>query len=186
MADNNELWTAVRAPASTIGRRLAERFPADHSAGHPMIPAEAAEPIADTITMVVAEILQAWLDAGSERDVTLEELGPSILAHVRDWAVPLTKDQVLEAIEQLKSLCDGKMQNYEMISVRSGLYELGYGQEQADVVVRALELAGFTNCCDPMVAVKNVDGGKDEYPSEQVCYWGPDQLKSRLYGYTIR
>jgi hypothetical protein len=46
-----------------------------------------ADKVAEDITLVVAEILQSWLDAGSERDVTFEDLGPAITDHVKGWAV---------------------------------------------------------------------------------------------------
>jgi galactitol-specific phosphotransferase system IIC component len=72
--------------ASVIGNHLANVFPSVMSDGAQLIPANAVTPVADVITLVVAEILQAWLNAGSERDVTLEELGPAIEAHVRDWS----------------------------------------------------------------------------------------------------
>lgn len=42
--------------------------------------------VAEGITEVVAEILQAWLDAGSEREVTMEDLGPVIEEHVKGWS----------------------------------------------------------------------------------------------------
>lgn len=51
------------------------------------IPKEDTDDVADTITLVVAQILQSWLDAGSERDVTMEELGDPIRTHVKGWAV---------------------------------------------------------------------------------------------------
>jgi len=71
----------MMARAHRIGNDLATEFPPVDRA----IPAEAVTTIADTITLIVAEILQSWIDAGSERDVTMEELGPAIEAHVRGW-----------------------------------------------------------------------------------------------------
>jgi len=73
--------------ATAIGDELVKAYPAERN-DFPVVPAQHAEAIADTITLVVAVILQAWLDAGSERDVTLEELGPAILEHVKDWTDP--------------------------------------------------------------------------------------------------
>jgi uncharacterized protein YicC (UPF0701 family) len=79
--------------AAEIGWRMERKWPA-RSAIDPaelaegdigLIPAEASEEVAEIITDVVAEILQAWLNAGSERDVTGEELGPVILEHVKGW-----------------------------------------------------------------------------------------------------
>jgi hypothetical protein len=93
----------------------------------------------------------------------------------------LTKDQILEAVAQVKVVCELKMSEYQMVSLRSALYECGYTQEQADQVITFCAEAGFTNCIDPMIPVKNVIGiDKPVYPCEDVCYWGPDQLRSRL------
>lgn len=72
--------------AREIGKILEWQHPAIDRA----IPDEAVTPIADAITLVVAEIIQSWINAGSERDNTLEELGPAIEAHVRSWAVSET------------------------------------------------------------------------------------------------
>jgi hypothetical protein len=75
--------------AACIGYMLEDAFPApkdwDAVTKFP-IHAEHVDAISDYITLVVAEILQAWLDAGSERDVTLEELGPHITDHVKGWS----------------------------------------------------------------------------------------------------
>lgn len=49
------------------------------------IPPGAGEAVADAIVSVVAEILQAWLDAGSEREVTDEQIGECITDHVLGW-----------------------------------------------------------------------------------------------------
>jgi hypothetical protein len=86
MTWNNELHDL----SSNIGAILAKEYPAVlmPECGMPTVPVDHAEAIANDITMVVAEILQSWLDAGSERDVTLEILGPAIEDHVRYWAQP--------------------------------------------------------------------------------------------------
>lgn len=49
------------------------------------IPADRTEEIAEAITAMVAEMLQTWLDAGSERDVTMEELWGPIYTHIKGW-----------------------------------------------------------------------------------------------------
>jgi len=71
--------------ASAIGEILANDAPPDTSLGYPTIPDDRADEIADSITLVVAQILQSWLDAGSERENTVEELGDPIREHVRSW-----------------------------------------------------------------------------------------------------
>jgi hypothetical protein len=88
-----EVRNEILAQAGCIGEMLVEAFPARSAidpteladGGIGLIPAEASEEVAEIITDVVAEILQAWLNAGSERDVTGEELGPVILEHVKGW-----------------------------------------------------------------------------------------------------
>jgi hypothetical protein len=93
----------------------------------------------------------------------------------------LTKAQVDEAIEQLKVQCDLKMADYESLSARSGLNELGYAADDVDQVINTIAERGFNYCLDSHVKCSSgVAGGGEEYPSPDVCYWGPDQLKSRL------
>jgi hypothetical protein len=86
----------------------------------------------------------------------------------------MTKDQIREAVEQMKVQCDLKMANYEMVSARSALHELGYQGEDTEEVLKALFESGFTYCLDPWYHRGS------EVVSADVCYWGPDQLKSRL------
>lgn len=90
----------------------------------------------------------------------------------------MTAPQVKEAVDQMKVHCDLKMADYEMVSARSALYELGYHGEQAEQVLKALFEGGFTYCLDP-----DYHRSPSQEPariSPDVCYWGPDQLKSRL------
>ena len=90
----------------------------------------------------------------------------------------MTQDQVNEAIEQMKFHCDLKMANYDLISARGTLYELGYFGDKAEQVLQYCFDRGFNYCLDPDYHVSR------ETPPlripESVCYWGPDQLKSRL------
>lgn len=88
--------------------------------------------------------------------------------------------QVLEAIEQMKVHCDLAMSDYRGLSARGTLYELGYHGEDAEQILKALYDGGFTYCLDRKFATK--DG---EFPSADVCIWGPDQLKSRLHSVWI-
>lgn len=93
----------------------------------------------------------------------------------------LNEDQVNEAIVQMISTCDLKMApgQYESCSARSVLNELGY-HEDADQVIRHIAEGGFTNCLDPIIPTKSYPDFKEEFPVYAVCFWGPDQLKSRL------
>jgi hypothetical protein len=89
--------------------------------------------------------------------------------------------QINEAIEQMKTHCELKMVNYEPISARSCLYELGYHGEDTEQVLQRIYDGGFTVCLDSHFKSQGVyPDFTPEYPSPDVCYWGPDQLKSRL------
>jgi hypothetical protein len=93
----------------------------------------------------------------------------------------LTKEQIKEAIDQMKVSCDLAYANdYEMVSARSVLNELGYGDDVEQILI-AISEAGFNYCLDSHI--KHNSANKEipqEYPDQQVCWWGPDQLKSRL------
>jgi hypothetical protein len=81
--------------AARIGVRLTEVFPVRETPDRvPTIPAEYADDIADQITAVVAEIIQQYLDAGSERENTMEELGPVIADHVKSWSSETIHDDL--------------------------------------------------------------------------------------------
>lgn len=73
--------------ATQIGQELEARYPAVpiEGTGLGLIPDTHAAAISEEITAVVAQILQSWLNAGSERDVTLEELYDPIAAHISGW-----------------------------------------------------------------------------------------------------
>lgn len=89
---NGEKHNRVIKMAQEIGDILESEFPAIQTGDDPddqtcrMIPGEHVDEISDYITLVVAQILQGWLNAGSERDVTIEELTDPIREHVKGWA----------------------------------------------------------------------------------------------------
>lgn len=101
----------------------------------------------------------------------------------------LTQKKVLEAIEQMKISCDLKEANgYEPVSARGLLNELGYNAD-VEWILQLIYNGGFTYCLDhwfPSKAAALVDSENGptwteaEYPCVDACYWGPDQLKSRL------
>lgn len=68
----------------TVGTVLESKFPARNR----MIPHEAVDPIANAIQMIVAEAIQAWIDAGSERDAVMEneQLHNALVAEVFGWS----------------------------------------------------------------------------------------------------
>jgi hypothetical protein len=90
---------------------------------------------------------------------------------------PLTEDQIHEAIHQMMIQCDLAMPEYRALSARSCLSELGYHGLNAQQVIDHIAAGGFDYCLDPSIPAS---GHNNERPSRDVCYWGPDQLKSRL------
>jgi hypothetical protein len=69
--------------AQQTGTVLESAYPAVDRA----IPNDATDAIAEHLTGFIAEVLQSWLDAGSERDVTLENLFDPIHREVASWSV---------------------------------------------------------------------------------------------------
>jgi hypothetical protein len=91
------------------------------------------------------------------------------------------EDWIKDAIRQMIVHCDLKMeQGYEPLSARSALYELGFTSTQALQVLEAIAAGGFDYCLDPSITMTGHHEAQGEKPSYEVCYWGPDQLKSRL------
>jgi hypothetical protein len=94
----------------------------------------------------------------------------------------LNHDEMNEALVSLKSYCDSKMSPYTLISVRHSLRTLGYHNGDLDQLMQAIYDHGFRYCFDPQFKCSDGIPGSDKqvYPTSDVCYWGPDQLKSRL------
>jgi hypothetical protein len=95
----------------------------------------------------------------------------------------LTPDQIQEALRQMISHTElAEANDYEMTSARGALYTLGYTEEQADEVIDFMAAGGFTNCLDPRITGPVVVGEtRPSRPTMDVCYWGPDQLRSRIH-----
>jgi hypothetical protein len=95
----------------------------------------------------------------------------------------MSKALVHMAVHRVMSLCDDYMSGYQMVSMRSALVALGYDNAAQNEIIRAVAEQGFTYCLDHTVSATHYVGEEMEtgYPSSDVCYWGPDQLKSRLY-----
>jgi hypothetical protein len=89
----------------------------------------------------------------------------------------MSKEWIEEAIQQAQAFCRFKEERREFdpISLRGVLYDLGYGIDQVEHVLKTCADRGFWYCLD--AAVPHQDG---HYPAQSVCYWGPDQLRSRL------
>lgn len=92
-----------------------------------------------------------------------------------------SKDWIVEAVKQMIVTCDLKMENYEMVSARGVLYELGYSSEDAEVVLAHIAHRGFSYCLDYSIPSDHFTDPTPKFPDQQFCYWGPDQLKDRLW-----
>lgn len=70
-----------------VGYRLEDTFPSPNPSLYGAIPADAVDALAEFWVVAIAESFQAWLDAGSEREVTFEdqELREGIRHAVKEW-----------------------------------------------------------------------------------------------------
>lgn len=91
----------------------------------------------------------------------------------------MTRLQIIGAINQMLVSCELKMVNYESVSARGLLYELGF-EADADEIIEFIADGGFYYCLDPSIPSTHFTAPNPEYPDPDVCYWGPDQLASRL------
>lgn len=93
----------------------------------------------------------------------------------------MTEDQKVQAIKQMIVECDlAYADHYRMVSARSVLRRLGYLPNESQEVIEFIAERGFDYCLDETIPSKAYPDFKLEYPSQDVCWWGPDQLKSRL------
>jgi hypothetical protein len=99
------------------------------------------------------------------------------------FLVPTERKTMYEKeIHEVMDLCDELMADYTMISLRKALVRYqGISQEKADEIIRWVAEKGFSYCLDPIITTSMVGGEMETIaPSYDVCFWGPDQLKSRL------
>jgi hypothetical protein len=99
----------------------------------------------------------------------------------------LSIPQIHEALEQVLVSCELAQAEYTPMAMRSALIDLGYSSD-ADQIVAFVAAGGFTYCMDPSVSATHYDpnnreavnGMVTDYPGPDACFWGPDQLASRL------
>ena len=87
----------------------------------------------------------------------------------------LSTEQIHDAIRQMLVSCELKMKDYEPMTARGTLYSLGFHGEDCEQILRYIADGGFNYCLDP----EYHEG--EQRISLDVCYWGPDQLASRLH-----
>jgi hypothetical protein len=92
----------------------------------------------------------------------------------------MTEEKKIEAIRQMIVHCEILQADYTPVSARSALRDLGYNDEELPEVLRFIADGGFDYCLDHTIEMTGHHEARGERPSYDVCYWGPDQLKSRL------
>src|SRR4029077_2306548 len=94
----------------------------------------------------------------------------------------MTTDQIHEAMGQMLVDCQLREEglNYDPISARRMLSNLGYFHDEAQPVLSALHEGGFYYCLDPMFPCKSYPDFEEKPTPDFACYWGPDQLASRI------
>lgn len=98
----------------------------------------------------------------------------------------MTENDIKQAVARMVNHCTilntaykDELLPYEMASARNVLMCLNYSKRDQDLVLGYLHAHGFSYCLDPMFATKNEAGDWEPTP-EFACWWGIDQLLSRL------
>lgn len=95
----------------------------------------------------------------------------------------MREKQQIEAVKQMitftRELEDAYKQGtgeYAMVSARGVLMHLGYKATDTLAILQFIAERGFWYCLDAMIPHRD----DNECPDWRVCYWGMDQLRSRL------
>lgn len=88
---------------------------------------------------------------------------------------------VLEALQAIRAEAARlERDDYKVVSVRSLWHDLELTVPLAKVLAACAE-GGFTYCLDYTIPIRmNTDSGTHDHPHQDTCYWGADQLRSRL------
>jgi hypothetical protein len=89
-----------------------------------------------------------------------------------------TRDAVQQILDEARRIENAP--GYEMVSVRSLYTKLAMTNPPLDEVLRAISDAGFNYCLDHTIRIEGHNDARGEFPHRDVCYWGADQLRSRL------
>jgi hypothetical protein len=103
----------------------------------------------------------------------------------------VTEDEVKKAVKYAENFCrvlenayDDDVLPYTMVSARSVLKHLNYTPEEQNQILAHMSHEGFNYCLDPRIphVMHNTETGdtRQEFPPEHACWWGMDQLRSRL------
>jgi hypothetical protein len=83
-----EVSGAIREHGYQIGLEMATITPRVEIDGARLIPADHLADITEMLVLAIAEAIQPWIDAGSERDAVMEneELHAVILEELKGWS----------------------------------------------------------------------------------------------------
>lgn len=84
------------------------------------------------------------------------------------------QEAVQQSIMLLRALEETAELRYTMFSARSVLVHLNLDKHEQDEVLDYMHKNGFAHCLDPRYPSNN------ERTPEHACWWGVDQLRSRL------
>ena len=89
-------------------------------------------------------------------------------------------DPVLHALKAIRAEAHRLEESpgYHFESVRSLAERLGFGH-MLEEILYVCASNGFSYCLDRTIASHGPDGPR-EFPPQDVCFWGADQLRSRL------
>jgi len=93
----------IREAADKLGKLLTFYYPPEPLEFSPeqgSIPDYGVPMIAWALTEVIAEVLQSYLNAGSESDAIHENLGPKITAEIREWSTEAVVKYSLDEVDQ--------------------------------------------------------------------------------------
>lgn len=102
----------------------------------------------------------------------------------------MDNEQIQKAIDRVITLCGERTRNgYKATSVRSALRDLEYESSDIEEIIDFVAEGGFTYCMDPRIEATHFDpnnpravnGMVTDRPQEFACFWGPDQVASRLH-----
>lgn len=92
----------------------------------------------------------------------------------------MTQEEKINAINKVIDLCKTRQDAYTMTSLRSALTTLQYHPEDTQEVIEFVA-ESWDYCLDHTIPMTGSHEAASEKPDWRVCYWGPDQLASRLY-----
>lgn len=97
----------------------------------------------------------------------------------------MTQDEIKQVVRDMQTFVRGVERvwkedggRYPMLSTRIVITILNYNKFEADEILTYIHGNGFNYCLDPIFPSR-LDDGETPTP-EFACWWGVDQLRSRL------